>query len=257
MELPIIHDAVREKYGAIASGSGSCCGSDGCCSTPSATDAAVLGYDPADIAALPAGADLGLGCGNPLAIASIKEGETVLDLGSGGGIDCFLAARQLRGTGKVIGVDMTPAMLARARAAAERGGYANVEFREGLIEELPVESGTVDLIISNCVVNLSPDKPRVLGEAFRVLRANGRLAISDVVATAVLPDDLRRDLDLHSACVAGASLLTDLERWLADAGFVEIAIRPREESRTFINTWTPDHPAGDYVVSALIEARKA
>ena len=256
MEDLKVHETVRSHYGEIAKGSGSCCGTDGCCSSPTASDAAVLGYSSEEIASLPVGVDLGLGCGNPLAIASIKEGETVLDLGSGAGIDCFLAARQLKGTGRVIGVDMTPEMIDRARDAARRGNYANVEFKLGMIEDLPVEDGQVDIIISNCVLNLSPDKPAVLRSSFRVLKSGGRLAISDVVATAELPDEVKQDLALYAGCVAGAPFIGELEQWLKEAGFVDVSIRPREESRTFINTWSPGRDAGDYVVAAIIEARK-
>lgn len=251
-----IYSTVRSRYGEIAKGSGSCCGSDGCCSSPTAADAAVLGYDAAEIAQLPEGADLGLGCGNPLAIASIKEGETVLDLGSGAGIDCFLAARKVGPTGRVIGVDMTPEMIERARLAAQRGNYSRVEFRQGMIERLPVEDASVDLIISNCVINLSPNKRAVLREAFRVLRPGGRLAVSDVVATAELPDEVKNDLALHAGCIAGAPYIGDMEQWLYFEGFEHIEVRPREESRTMINTWSPGRDAGDYVVAAIIEARK-
>ena len=256
IERQDIHSTVRSHYGEIAKGSGSCCGPTGCCAPGETTEAAVLGYAPADIALLPQGVDLGLGCGNPLAIASIAAGETVLDLGSGAGIDCFLAARELAGTGRVIGVDMTPEMIDRARDAARRGNYVNVEFRQGLIEDLPVEDGTVDLIISNCVLNLSPDKPAVIREAFRVLRPGGRLAISDVVATAELPDAVVNDLALYSGCIAGAPYVGDMERWLREAGFVRVRIHPREESRAFINTWSPGHDAGEYIVSAIIEGWK-
>jgi arsenite methyltransferase len=256
MGQEIIHESVRAHYADVAVGKTSCCGTDGCCSTPTATDAAQLGYDPIEIALLPEGADLGLGCGNPLAISSIVEGETVLDLGSGAGIDCFLAAKQLRGTGLVIGVDMTPEMLSRARDGVVRGGFTNVEFRLGQIEHLPVGDTTVNVIISNCVLNLSPDKPQVLREAFRVLKPGGRLAVSDVVATAELPREVKDDLALYAGCVAGAPFLGDLRQWLQDAGFVDITIRAREESRQFINTWAPGRDAGEYVVAALIEARK-
>ena len=256
MEQDTIHESVRSHYAEVAVGKASCCGSDGCCSAPTTSDAAVLGYDAAEIAMLPEGADLGLGCGNPLAISSIVDGETVLDLGSGAGIDCFLAARQLHGTGHVIGVDMTHEMIARARDGAVRGKYSNVEFRLGEIEHLPVEDKSIDVIISNCVLNLSPDKPQVLRESFRVLRPGGRLAISDVVATAALPQAVKDDLALYAGCVSGAPFLGDLEQWLKEAGFVDVSIRPREESRQFINTWAPGREPGEYVVAALIEARK-
>jgi arsenite methyltransferase len=261
-----IRDYVRERYGAIATQANdpavSGCGCSGpatrssCCDASDQAYGEKLGYTAEQLAAAPAGADLGLGCGNPLAIASIQPGETVLDLGSGAGFDCFLAARQLQGTGHVIGVDMTSAMISKARANAKKGGFANVDFRLGEIEALPVADASVDLIMSNCVINLSPEKPRVLREAFRVLRAGGRLAIADIVATQRLPAKVREKLDLIGACVAGAALLSDLQTWLAEAGFHQIEIKPRETSRALINEWTEDTQAGDFVVSALITATK-
>jgi ubiquinone/menaquinone biosynthesis C-methylase UbiE len=261
-----IRDYVRERYGAIATQANESaapgCGCSGSVSSSSCCDASgqaygeKLGYTAEQLAAAPAGADLGLGCGNPLAIASIQPGETVLDLGSGAGFDCFLAARQLHGTGRAIGVDMTPAMVSKARANAKKGGLANVEFRLGEIEALPVADASVDLIMSNCVINLSPEKPRVLREAFRVLRPGGRLAIADIVATQSLPAKVREKLNLIGACVAGAALVSDLKAWLAEAGFRQIEIKPRETSRALINEWTEDTKAGDFVVSALITAVK-
>ena len=205
---------------------------------------------------MPAGADLGLGCGNPLAIAGIRPGETVLDLGSGAGFDCFLAARQLAGTGRVIGVDMTAAMLTKARANAMKGGDRNVEFRLGEIEALPVADASVDLIISNCVINLSPEKERVFREAARVLKPGGRLAIADVVATKPLPAALREKLTAIGACVGGATPLAELRAMLAEAGFARVDVVLRENSRAVINEWTDDGNAGEFVVSALITAVK-
>jgi SAM-dependent methyltransferase len=215
-----------------------------------------LGYTAEELTAVPEGADLGLGCGNPLAIASIRPGEVVVDLGSGAGFDCLLAARQLAGTGRVIGVDMTPAMIAKARANASKSDFRNVEFRLGEIEALPVGDTTVDLIVSNCVINLSPEKERVFHEAFRVLKSGGRLAIADVVATKPLPLELREKLSAIGACVGGATLVEDLKRMLADAGFTRIDITLRERSRAMINQWTDDESAGESVVSALITAYK-
>ncbi len=180
----------------------------------------------------------------------------MLDLGSGGGFDCFLAARQIGNTGQVIGVDMTPAMVSKARANAEKGNYTNVEFRLGEIENLPVANDCIDVIISNCVINLSPNKPRVFAEAFRVLKPGGRLAISDVVAFAELPDDIRNDMALLTGCMAGASLIAEVEQMLSVAGFKHIKIAPKDESKTFIRDWAPDVPVTDYVVSASIEALK-
>lgn len=199
---------------------------------------------------------MGLGCGNPQAIASLQSGEMVLDLGSGGGFDCFLAARAVGDQGIVIGVDMTPEMITKARRNAEKAGLGNVDFRLGELENLPVADGIVDVIISNCVINLSPDKERVLSEAFRVLKPGGRLAISDVVATAELPDDLKKDMAFHTGCIAGASLIQELESMLQRTGFENIRIKPKAESRTFIRGWMPGSKIEDYVVSATIEAVK-
>jgi SAM-dependent methyltransferase len=208
------------------------------------------------MAALPEGADLGLGCGNPQAIASLKPGETVLDLGSGAGFDCFLAARSVGATGRVIGVDMTPEMLAKARANAAKTNTTNVEFRLGQIESLPVADNSVDAIISNCVINLSPDKPQVFREAFRVLKAGGRLAIADIVRTAELLREITVDLAALCGCVAGASNVDEIETMLQEAGFQNIRIRPQDASREFIRNWVPGSNAEDCVVSAAIEAVK-
>jgi len=259
-----IRQNVRDSYAQVAraSDSGSCCGVEsGCCGV--ASDEAIntlistrLGYSEEDIRKVPGGADMGLGCGNPRAIAGLMPGETLLDLGSGGGFDCFLAAGEVGDTGHVIGVDMTPEMLSKARANAERGGYANVEFRLGEIEHLPVEDGVIDVIMSNCVINLSPDKPQVFREMFRVLKPGGRLAITDVVASVELPDDMRNDPALHAGCMAGASLIDDLEHMMRAAGFIDIRIMPRDESREFIRDWAPGRGVEDYVVSASIEAIK-
>lgn len=256
-ELPpdALRSAVRDAYSEIALSEGtSCCGPVPCC-----TDGSVsleLGYSSDELGAVPAGADLGLGCGNPGAIAALQPGETVLDLGSGAGFDAFLAARAVGPAGRVIGVDMTPAMVSKARTNREAGDYAHVEFRLGEIEHLPVADATVDVIISNCVINLSPDKPAVFREAFRVLRPGGRLAISDVVAFAELPDDVRGDLALYSGCMAGASLISELTAVLADAGFVDVAIERKDDSRAFIERWAPGRDLTAYVVSATIAAVK-
>lgn len=180
----------------------------------------------------------------------------MLDLGSGGGFDCFLAAGQVGDTGYVIGVDMTPEMVAKARDNAQKGGYHNVEFRLGEIENLPLANATVDVIISNCVINLSPDKPAVFAEAFRVLIAGGRLAVSDVVAFAGLPADLRRNTALYTGCMAGASLVSEVEAMLLAAGFEQVRVVPKDESRLFIRDRAPGTPITDYVVSASIEAVK-
>jgi SAM-dependent methyltransferase len=215
-----------------------------------------MGYSAADTQAVPVGANLGLGCGNPIAIASLQAGETVLDLGSGAGFDCFLAAQAVGASGQVIGVDMTPEMLRKARENAVQGGFTNVDFRLGEIEHLPVADRTVDVIISNCVINLSPEKSQVFREAFRVLKRGGRLAISDVVTTAAFPETVKNDLALRACCVAGASLIDEVEHMLAEAGFTAISIQPKDESKAFIRDWVPGSKLEDYLVSALIEAVK-
>jgi len=257
-----VREAVRKNYGTVAQAASSWCGcsSSSCCSPGSSvkpeTISLKLGYSSEDVSGVPEGANMGLGCGNPQAIASLKPGEIVLDLGSGGGFDCFLAARAVGVTGRVIGVDMTPEMLAKARGNATRAGYTNVEFRLGEIEHLPVADNSVDVIISNCVINLSPEKQKVFDDAFRVLKPGGRLAISDVVATAELPEEVKNDLALHAGCVAGASLISDVEDMLGKAGFGSIRIDPRNESREFIREWAPGRHVEDFVVSATIEAVK-
>jgi SAM-dependent methyltransferase len=251
-----IRQQVRERYGAIARSEESECGCAPSCCSPAATAPEKLGYESGDVASVPEGAEMGLGCGNPTAIASIRPGETIVDLGSGGGFDCFLAARETGPTGAVIGVDMTSDMISKARANAAKAGTANVEFRLGEIENLPVGDNTADLIISNCVVNLSPNKPRVLSEVFRVLKPGGRVAISDIVATATLPEGLRNDFAAYTGCIAGASTVADLEQWLLERGFVEVRITVKEDSRAFIDEWVPGKNAGRYVASATIEARK-
>jgi len=264
----VVHDehrqSVRDSYARVAraSDAGECCGPEsGCCGV--SDDAAIntlistrLGYSEADLDKVPDGADMGLGCGNPRAIASLQPGETVLDLGAGGGFDCFLAAHEVGATGHVIGIDMTPDMLSKARANAERGKYETVEFRLGEIEYLPVADASIDVIISNCVINLSPDKPQVFREAYRVLKPGGRLAISDVVATVELPEEMRKDPALIAGCMGNASLVGDLEAMMAAAGFTGIHIEPKDESKEFIRDWAPEYNVTDYVVSATIEAVK-
>lgn len=258
-----IREAVRRRYRLAAEQQSSCCGgAPSCCGGKStAADhheiSARLGYSEKELDSIPRGANLGLGCGNPQAIAALKPGEVVLDLGAGAGFDCFLAAQQVGPAGRVIGVDMTPEMVARARANAEQHGYNNVTFRLGEIEALPVANAAVDVIISNCVINLSPDKAAVFAEAYRVLKPEGRLAISDVVATAELPEEIRGNLDLYAACAAGALFVDELESILRHAGFAEIRIKPRDESRSFIREWVPGANLENYIVSAVISARKS
>jgi arsenite methyltransferase len=259
--------AVRTRYAGFAEtgapGGCGCSPSSTCCG-PAAPVAAAdqdettrqLGYSVEELAAAPEGANLGLGCGNPQAIAALKPGEVVLDLGAGAGFDCFLAARAVGETGRVIGVDMTPEMVGRAREIARTSGHANVEFRLGEIEHLPVADNAVDVIISNCVINLSPDKPSVFREAFRVLKPGGRLAVSDVVAAAELPEEWLEDMQLLSACISGAATVDEVEAMLAAAGFTGIDVRPKEESREFIRDWEPGKKLEDYVLSASIQAIK-
>lgn len=256
-----IRQAVRTNYAQVAlAGNSGCCSTSPCCSPGGASSADAvsmqLGYSNEEVSAVPTGANLGLGCGNPQAIASLKPGEIVLDLGSGGGFDCFLAARAVGESGHVIGVDMTPEMLAKARENAAKAEFTNVEFRLGEIEHLPVADNSVDVIISNCVINLSPDKQKVFDEAFRALKHGGRLAVSDIVATVELPGEVKNDLALHAGCIAGASLISDVEAMLMKSGFREIRIQPKAESREFIRTWAPGRNIEDYVVSATIEAIK-
>ena len=247
-----IRDRVRERYGATARGESASCG-DECCTS---TSVDTLGYSAEDSAVAPEAADLGLGCGNPLAIASLQPGQTVLDLGSGAGFDCFLAARAVGPSGKVIGVDMTHDMLTKARQNAKTNGFTNVEFRLGEIEALPVADNSVDVIISNCVINLSPEKQRVFNEAFRVLKPGGRLAVADTVATAPLPDEIKADWAAYTGCIAGASQIPDLERILLASGFKQITIAPKDSSRSFIREWLPGKRIEDYLASATIEATK-
>lgn len=260
-----IRQQVRTAYAQVARTGSSCCATApapaGSCCAPSDQSVAELlsrgiGYSAEEIAAAPEGANLGLGCGNPQAIADLKPGETVLDLGSGAGFDCFLAARQVGTSGRVIGVDMTPDMVSKARANAAKGGYAHVEFRLGEIEHLPVADATVDAILSNCVINLSPDKAQVFRDAFRVLKPGGRLAISDIVLTAGLPADMKREVALHTACVAGATSVDELTALMAAAGFVDIRIAPKDASREYIRHWAPGRGVEDYIASASIEAVK-
>ncbi|MBL8748570.1 MAG: arsenite methyltransferase [Planctomycetes bacterium] len=251
-----IRSETRARYARTASG---CCGpaSTGCCGTPTPDATAhALGYSAADTAAVPAGANLGLGCGNPLAIRSLAPGETVLDLGSGAGFDAFLAARAVGPFGRVIGVDMTPEMLQVARENRDKGGFTNVAFRLGEIEHLPVADASVDVVLSNCVINLSPEKQQVFREAFRVLRPGGRLAISDVVALRPLSAAVRADLELHTGCVAGAATIDDLRAMVAAAGFEAVEIRPKEELQAAVDGWFPDRGVTGLVASATIAAKK-
>lgn len=230
MKTDDVKRVVREGYAKVAKGSGSCCGpARSCCGAPTAEDVSRrIGYSDEEIAAAPEGANLGLGCGNPLALASLNEGEVVLDLGSGAGFDCFLAAKKVGSKGRVIGVDMTPEMLEKARENARKAGVANVEFRLGEIENLPVADGSVDAVISNCVINLAPDKARVFAEAFRALKPGGRLMVSDLVLTAPLPKVVQESVAAYVGCLAGASLKTDYLRAIEQAGFEKVEVASEE-----------------------------
>ncbi len=249
-----VRQVVREQYGNVARGETASC-APGCCG-PAPDASLALGYSRDDLASVPEGANLGLGCGNPQALAALRQGETVLDLGAGAGFDCFLAAKCVGAQGRVIGVDMTPDMVSRARSNAERLAEANVEFRLGEIEHLPVQDASVDVILSNCVVNLSPDKRSVFSEAFRVLRPGGRLAISDVVRLGQLPETLAADVTALTGCVAGAAPVQELERLLAEVGFEGVSVEVNSASREFIRDWMPGSGVEEFVASASIQATK-
>ena len=274
-----VRDKVREGYGKIAIGGGGCCGpkkaADGgsCCGASQPDELAKeLGYSEGELAALPEGANMGLSCGNPAAIAALKPGETVLDLGSGGGFDVFVCAQKVGPTGRAIGVDMTPEMLSKARrnaaAFAERTGLANVEFRLGEIEHLPVADASVDVVISNCVVNLSPDKAQVWREIARVLRPGGRAAISDLALLQPLPAPVAEMVEALVGCVAGAVLVTHTERMAREAGLVDVELEQKAGKVDAMADWNDplyrkmvEHlPAGarpgDYVTSLDVRARK-
>lgn len=212
-----VRKMVRDGYAKIAKTEKSCCGCDSEVSES-------IGYSRAELESVPADADLNLGCGNPVALASLREGETVVDLGSGGGLDCFLAANKVGSSGRVIGVDMTPAMLDKARANCKRSGYANVEFRLGEIENLPIADRTADVVISNCVINLSPEKQRVFNEAFRVLRPGGRLMISDMVLLKKIPEAVRKSVLAYVGCISGAEMKSAYTQMIKDAGFIEVKV---------------------------------
>lgn len=244
-----IHDVVQERYGAIARGeSASCCGpdSDCGCASPTLYDVSMIETLPVEVTSL------SLGCGDPVTIAGLKAGETVLDLGSGGGIDCFLSRRQVGETGHVIGVDMTPSMLEKANANKAKLGYTNVEFREGQIEALPVESNTIDVIMSNCVINLSPDKPSVFREAFRVLKPGGRISVSDIVTDGEFSEALRADTAQWAECVTGAIDAVLYTGMIRDAGFTDVQIVDKANADGIIEV----RPGMPRIFSARVTARK-
>jgi arsenite methyltransferase len=263
MNTADIKETVRVHYGSIAEAGGAadcCTPANSCCGPPAGATvqekALEMGYSEADLAAIPDGANLGLGCGNPQAIAALRPGEVVIDLGSGAGFDCFLASRQVGPQGHVIGVDMTHEMLQKARENAAKIGLPNIEFRLGELEHLPVADNTANVILSNCVINLVPDKRQVFREAFRVLKPGGRLAISDIVNSAPLPPDLQIDSALICGCVAGAATVDETVTWLSESGFVDVRVTTKEESRELIKNWAPERGVENYVVSAIVEGRK-
>jgi len=256
-----IRGHIRGQYAKAAKGEVQGCCSSECGCNGTATDISEvskkLGYSEQDFYDAPYESNMGLGCGTPVAIASLKAGETVLDLGSGGGFDCFIARKRVGDKGHVIGVDMTTDMITLARKNAEKSGYKNVEFRLGEIEHLPVADNTVDVIISNCVINLSVDKEQVFKETYRVLKAGGRLSISDVVATAEIPAKYKTDFDMISGCMGGAEHIDKIKKMLTRAGFANIKITLKENSKDIIASWAPGTKIEDYVASAIIEATKA
>lgn len=253
---------IRKNYAEVAlkGAQGGCCCSSGCCGTDTNVDVSEstkrIGYSEDDINKAPLEANMGLGCGNPIAIAALKEGNNVLDLGSGGGFDCFLARKQVGNSGYVIGVDMTPEMVKLARENAEKSGYTNVDFRLGEIEHLPVADTSIDVIISNCVINLSLDKEQVFREAYRVLKTGGTLSISDVVATAELPEHIKRDLRMMSGCIAGAEYIENIREMMQMAGFKDVKLTPKDNSKDIISSWVPNRNIEDFVASYIIEATK-
>ena len=269
-----IHTKVREGYSQIAKTGGSCCGpAKSCCGASNAdARAADIGYNEAELAVLPEGAKMGLSCGNPTAIASLKPGEVVLDLGSGGGFDVFIAGSKVGANGQVIGVDMTPDMLTRARrnvaAYQQKTGLNNVEFRLGEIEHLPVADNSVDVIISNCVINLSPDKPQVWREMARVLKPGGRVAISDLALLQPIPASVAAMVEALVGCIAGAVLVEETERMAQDAGLVNIVLTKKREYIDSVTGWNdpmfrkivenlpPETKIGDFVTSLYVSARK-
>jgi len=268
MEEDKIRSTVREAYGAIAEGKTkgvSCCSGLSC---DNGEFAVSIGYSRDDLQTIPDGANLGLSCGNPTAFAGLKKGEAVLDLGAGAGFDCFIAARKVGATGRVIGVDMTPAMLEKARQNAAKGSFLNVEFRLGEIENLPVADSSVDVVISNCVINLSPDKRRVFREIHRVLKPSGRLAVSDMALLKPLPESVRQSVDAYVGCVAGAVVVDEYKRFVKDAGFEDVkatisggsaCIRPDTADpmgRALQEGIGEGASLEDYLVSVYVEGRK-
>jgi len=256
-----IRTVVRNSYGEVARSSKSGCGCDCGCDGKKEINAKDIkemskriGYLENDLKVAPAESNMGLGCGNPTAIASLRHGEIVLDLGSGGGFDCFLAREKVGEEGYVIGVDMTPDMISLARKNADDESFENIEFRLGEIENLPIADGSIDIIISNCVINLSPNKPRVYEEAYRVLKSGGRVCLADIATTAELPETIQNDLSLYVGCVSGASTIGHVKSMLEEAGFRDVRITPKDSSKELIDTWSDDRSLSEYIVSVIIEA---
>jgi len=255
-----IKESVRSAYANVAKSNDkniscgnpkSCCGVD---SNPSEEYTKQLGYNEKELQSVPNGSDMGLGCGNPSGLADLKFGEIVLDLGCGGGFDCFLAAKKVGPTGQVIGVDMTPEMVSKARKNVATGNFTNVEIRLGEIEFLPVANQSIDVVISNCVINLSPNKLQVFREISRVLKPGGRLVVSDIVATAEIPNEIRNNTEMYSKCISGSVHVNKLKEILLLVGFSHVDIQIKEESRQYIKDWAPGSEAEKFVVSAIIKA---
>lgn len=272
-----VRDTVREGYAQIATGQAqSCCGPSSCCGADASDSADALaqavGYAPEELAVLPEGANMGLSCGNPTALASLQPGEVVVDLGSGGGFDIFIAGRKVGATGRAIGVDMTPEMISKARRNAqvyrEKTDLDNVEFRLGEIEHLPLPDASVDVVISNCVINLSPDKPQVWREIARVLKPGGRVAVSDMALVRPLPEAIRARVEALVGCIAGAVLIEDTERMVREAGLTDIVLTPKPDYVDAMTTWNDPLYAdivqhlpestkpSDFVTSLEVSARK-
>ncbi|RNA23294.1 arsenite S-adenosylmethyltransferase [Brachionus plicatilis] len=261
-DISMVKESVKDCYGQVAAETLNnkdlvnplSCG--GATSFPQKDYNKQLGYTDEELNNVPDEAILGLGCGNPNSIAQIKEGQTVLDLGSGAGFDCFIARRKVGEAGRVIGEDMTQGMIEKARRIAEKNAYKNVEFRLGEIESLPIEDNSIDIIISNCVVNLSPAKNKVYKEAYRVLKPGGQIAISDMIATSPIPDWVKNSQELYNGCGTGVSTLDELNEFLNNAGFQRTNIKINENSRQFIKDWEPTGKVQNFVASATIQATK-
>ncbi len=257
MEKKNIKKVVREGYARIATQKNSCCAPvDSCCGSPDLAEdiSKKIGYTEQELKSVPEGSNLGLGCGNPIALASLKEGDTVLDLGAGAGFDCFLAANKVGQKGKVIGVDMTPEMVEKARENMEKGGYDNVEFRLGEIENLPVADNSVDTIISNCVINLAPDKRKVFMEAFRVIKPGGRLMVSDIVLLKDLPEEIKNSIEAYVGCVSGAILKDEYIKAIKEAGFQDVEVI--DETSFPVKSITNDPTANDFIEKFNIPVEK-